>query len=95
MTLLRDGLVHSPYNFKLKLLLLLLYYELGDFSSAWKLWGTMNIRHIQLDTLLYLSLPAAIELGEKNHTAKHLCRLYCRCECRYIRDWNKCVLQVV
>lgn len=63
VALLREGLKRSPYNFKLKLLLFLLYLELGSFTDAWELWKTLNIRHIQSDTLLYLILPAALRSG--------------------------------
>lgn len=63
IALLREGLQRSPYNFKLKLLLFLLYLELGDFSDAWELWKSLHVRHIQNDTLLYLVLPAALRSG--------------------------------
>jgi tetratricopeptide (TPR) repeat protein len=63
VALLREGLQRSPYNFKLKLLLFLLYLELGDFHDAWELWKSLHVRHIQNDTLLYLVLPAALRSG--------------------------------
>ena len=57
--LLRAGLRRSPFNFKLKLLLFLHFLELGNFDGAWKLWCSLNVRHIQWDTLVYLVLPTA------------------------------------
>ena len=57
--LLRAGLRRSPFNFKLKLLLFLHILELGNFDGAWKLWCSLNVRHIQWDTLVYLVLPTA------------------------------------
>lgn len=73
VALLRDGLVRSPYNFKMKLMLLLLYYKLGDFPSAWDLWSSLNVRHIQYDTLLYLALAPALGAGALQQ-ASSLCR---------------------
>jgi len=53
----------SPNNFKLKLMLIMVYFALEAFEPAWKLWQTLRIRHIQLDTLMYITLPSAMSLG--------------------------------
>jgi N-terminal acetyltransferase B complex non-catalytic subunit len=73
ISILRSGLKRSPYNFKLKVLLFLLYGELGAFEPAWALWKSLHVRHIQMDTLVFLSLPSTVNYGFYDETLE-LCR---------------------
>ncbi|KAJ3043125.1 N-alpha-acetyltransferase 25, NatB auxiliary subunit [Rhizophlyctis rosea] len=52
--ILEYGLLRSKFNFQIKLILIRVYYELGAYQKALALASTLDIKHIQNDTLSFL-----------------------------------------
>ncbi|KAK2586630.1 hypothetical protein KPH14_011677 [Odynerus spinipes] len=63
MSLLERGLLSSPANFHLKLLLVRTYLEAGLVGSADHAFTLLDVKHIQLDSLGYLHVPLLAPLG--------------------------------
>ncbi|XP_074641518.1 N-alpha-acetyltransferase 25, NatB auxiliary subunit-like [Tubulanus polymorphus] len=61
--LLESGLKSSPSNFRVKIILIRLYCIIGAFSPAYSLFESLEIKHIQYDTLGYLVHSHAARLG--------------------------------
>eukprot|EP00741_Cyanophora_paradoxa_P000894 tig00000448_g864.t1 len=59
-TLLELGLRHSRHNFQFKLLLLRLYSRLGAGVMAARAADALDLKHIQLETLLHAGLGEAV-----------------------------------
>ncbi|KAG1681404.1 N-alpha-acetyltransferase 25, NatB auxiliary subunit [Nymphon striatum] len=54
ITCLEWGLVHSPLNHQFKFLLIKLYHKIGAIVPAYHFFNSMDIKHIQLDTVGYV-----------------------------------------
>lgn len=51
LTLLEEGLSHSPSNAQFKLLLIRIYCRLGAFEPVSELYSSLDAKHIQHDTI--------------------------------------------
>lgn len=51
LTLLEEGLTHSPSNAQFKLLLVRIYCVLGAFEPVVDLYSSLDAKHIQHDTI--------------------------------------------
>lgn len=51
LTLLEEGLSHSPSNAQFKLLLIRIYCRLGAFEPVAELYSSLDAKHIQHDTI--------------------------------------------
>ncbi|XP_063820433.1 N-alpha-acetyltransferase 25, NatB auxiliary subunit isoform X1 [Pseudophryne corroboree] len=63
LTLLEEGLSNSPSNAQFKLLLIRIFCTLGAFEPAMELYGSLDAKHIQHDTIGYLLTRFAGPLG--------------------------------
>ncbi|KAJ7420150.1 N-alpha-acetyltransferase 25, NatB auxiliary subunit [Willisornis vidua] len=63
LTLLEEGLAHSPSNAQFKLLLIRIYCRLGAFEPVGELYSSLDAKHIQHDTIGYLLTRYAESLG--------------------------------
>ncbi|NXK91576.1 NAA25 acetyltransferase, partial [Formicarius rufipectus] len=63
LTLLEEGLAHSPSNAQFKLLLIRIYCRLGAFEPVAELYASLDAKHIQHDTIGYLLTRYAESLG--------------------------------
>uniref|UniRef100_A0A8B9GFK5 N-alpha-acetyltransferase 25, NatB auxiliary subunit n=1 Tax=Amazona collaria TaxID=241587 RepID=A0A8B9GFK5_9PSIT len=63
LTLLEEGLSHSPSNAQFKLLLIRIYCRLGAFEPVAELYSSLDAKHIQHDTIGYLLTRYAEALG--------------------------------
>uniref|UniRef100_A0A8D2M7M7 N-alpha-acetyltransferase 25, NatB auxiliary subunit n=1 Tax=Zonotrichia albicollis TaxID=44394 RepID=A0A8D2M7M7_ZONAL len=63
LTLLEEGLSHSPSNAQFKLLLIRIYCRLGAFEPVSELYSSLDAKHIQHDTIGYLLTRYAGSLG--------------------------------
>ncbi|KAM9329702.1 N-alpha-acetyltransferase 25, NatB auxiliary subunit [Gastrophryne carolinensis] len=66
LTLLEEGLCNSPSNAQFKLLLIRIFCNLGAFEPAMELYGSLDAKHIQHDTIGYLLTRFAGPLGQYN-----------------------------
>lgn len=64
LTLLEEGLTHSPSNAQFKLLLVRIYCVLGAFEPVVDLYSSLDAKHIQHDTIGYLLTRYAGSLGQ-------------------------------
>uniref|UniRef100_A0A8C0HG27 N-alpha-acetyltransferase 25, NatB auxiliary subunit n=1 Tax=Chelonoidis abingdonii TaxID=106734 RepID=A0A8C0HG27_CHEAB len=64
LTLLEEGLTHSPSNAQFKLLLIRIYCMLGAFEPVVELYSSLDAKHIQHDTIGYLLTRYAESLGQ-------------------------------
>ncbi|XP_059569366.1 N-alpha-acetyltransferase 25, NatB auxiliary subunit isoform X3 [Alligator mississippiensis] len=64
LTLLEEGLSHSPSNAQFKLLLIRIYCMLGAFEPVVELYSSLDAKHIQHDTIGYLLTRYAESLGQ-------------------------------
>ncbi|XP_041504311.1 N-alpha-acetyltransferase 25, NatB auxiliary subunit isoform X2 [Microtus oregoni] len=64
LTLLEEGLTHSPSNAQFKLLLVRIYCMLGAFEPVVDLYSSLDAKHIQHDTIGYLLTRYAASLGQ-------------------------------
>uniref|UniRef100_A0A2R9C2L8 N-alpha-acetyltransferase 25, NatB auxiliary subunit n=1 Tax=Pan paniscus TaxID=9597 RepID=A0A2R9C2L8_PANPA len=64
LTLLEEGLTHSPSNAQFKLLLVRIYCTLGAFEPVVDLYSSLDAKHIQHDTIGYLLTRYAESLGQ-------------------------------
>lgn len=58
---LQYGRKNSPFNFTFTMLLMEICRELGCVETTMQLFNALEIKHIQVDSLSYLLLPAALE----------------------------------
>lgn len=63
MTLLERCLVSSPANFHIKILLVRIYLEAGLIVAADYIFTSLDVKHIQLDSLGHLHAPLLAPLG--------------------------------
>nr|XP_012136081.1 PREDICTED: N-alpha-acetyltransferase 25, NatB auxiliary subunit isoform X1 [Megachile rotundata] len=63
MALLERGLLSSPANFHIKILLVRIYLEAGLVGAADHIFTLLDVKHIQLDSLGYLHTPLLAPLG--------------------------------
>ncbi|CAK9820354.1 N-alpha-acetyltransferase 25, NatB auxiliary subunit [Anthophora plagiata] len=63
MALLERGLLSSPANFHIKILLIRIYLEAGLVGAADHIFMLLDVKHIQLDSLGYLHVPLLAPLG--------------------------------
>ncbi|KAG5344691.1 NAA25 acetyltransferase, partial [Acromyrmex charruanus] len=77
MSLLEHGLQSSPVNFHIKILLVRIYLEAGLVVAADHAFTSLDVKHLQLDSLGYLHAPLLAPLGNLplasttlDHTAK-------------------------
>uniref|UniRef100_A0A670ITR6 N-alpha-acetyltransferase 25, NatB auxiliary subunit n=1 Tax=Podarcis muralis TaxID=64176 RepID=A0A670ITR6_PODMU len=63
LTLLEEGLAHSPSNAQFKLLLIRIYCMLGAFEPVVELYSSLDAKHIQHDTIGYLLTRYATAFG--------------------------------
>lgn len=63
MELLECGLLSSPANFYIKILLVRIYLEAGLIGAADHVFTLLDVKHIQLDSLGYLHAPLLAPLG--------------------------------
>uniref|UniRef100_A0A8C3XSE6 N-alpha-acetyltransferase 25, NatB auxiliary subunit n=1 Tax=Chelydra serpentina TaxID=8475 RepID=A0A8C3XSE6_CHESE len=64
LTLLEEGLTHSPSNAQFKLLLIRIYCMLGAFEPVVELYSSLDAKHVQHDTIGYLLTRYAESLGQ-------------------------------
>ncbi|XP_057381969.1 N-alpha-acetyltransferase 25, NatB auxiliary subunit isoform X3 [Balaenoptera acutorostrata] len=64
LTLLEEGLTHSPSNAQFKLLLVRIYCMLGAFEPVVDLYSSLDAKHIQHDTIGYHLTRYAESLGQ-------------------------------
>ncbi|XP_024887489.1 N-alpha-acetyltransferase 25, NatB auxiliary subunit [Temnothorax curvispinosus] len=77
MSLLEHGLLSSPVNFHIKILLVRIYLEAGLVVAADHAFALLDVKHLQLDSLGHLHAPLLAPLGNLplasttlDHTAK-------------------------
>ncbi|KAL6448145.1 hypothetical protein ACFW04_000276 [Cataglyphis niger] len=77
MSLLEHGLLSSPVNFHIKILLVRIYLEAGLVVAADHTFALLDVKHLQLDSLGHLYAPLLAPLGNLplasttlDHTAK-------------------------
>ncbi|KAK9767724.1 mitochondrial distribution and morphology, variant 2 [Basidiobolus ranarum] len=63
LVLLENALKKSIYNFQFKFLAIRLYQILGVFQRGLELYKSMDIKHIQLDTLSHMIVESGADLG--------------------------------
>ncbi|ORX87429.1 TPR-like protein [Basidiobolus meristosporus CBS 931.73] len=63
LVLLENALKKSTYNFQFKFLAIRLYQILGVFQRSLELYKSMDIKHIQLDTLSHMIVESGADLG--------------------------------
>lgn len=64
MNFLQNGLLSSPANFHIKLILQRIYLEAGLIVPAYHVFASLDIKHIQLDSLGFLSFSLLAPFGE-------------------------------
>ncbi|KAL1922256.1 uncharacterized protein VTP21DRAFT_9795 [Calcarisporiella thermophila] len=64
---LEAALQKSKHNFQFKLLLIRLYQIIGVYQRALSIYETMDIKQVQLDTLLHFATEHAMSLGQFDH----------------------------
>ena len=57
ISIAKYGLAMSPTNYQFKLLLLRLYRLAGAGDALFKMYETLDVKHVLLDTLSFLALP--------------------------------------
>lgn len=77
MSVLEHGLLSSPVNFHIKILLVRIYLEAGLVVAADHTFALLDVKHLQLDSLGHLYAPLLAPLGNLplasttlDHTAK-------------------------
>ncbi|XP_029676321.1 N-alpha-acetyltransferase 25, NatB auxiliary subunit [Formica exsecta] len=63
MSLLEHGLLSSPVNFHIKILLVRIYLEAGLVVAADHTFALLDVKHLQLDSLGHLYAPLLAPLG--------------------------------
>ncbi|XP_076276164.1 phagocyte signaling impaired isoform X1 [Lasioglossum baleicum] len=63
MSILERGLLSSPANFHIKILLVRIYLEAGLVGAADHIFTLLDVKHIQLDSLGHLLAPLLAPLG--------------------------------
>lgn len=63
MALLERALLPSPANFHIKILLIRIYLEAGLVGAAEHIFTSLDVKHIQLDSLGYLHASLLAPLG--------------------------------
>lgn len=58
---LQYGRKNSPFNFTFTMLMMEICRELACVETTMQLFNSLEIKHIQVDSLSYLLLPAALE----------------------------------
>ncbi|KAH8549871.1 N-acetyltransferase B complex non catalytic subunit-domain-containing protein [Umbelopsis sp. PMI_123] len=79
LVLLETALAKSIHNFQFKMLLIRLYLSIGAFDQAHRIFSTMDIKHIQFDTLTHYLSDRSISLGQFDQLAETLsmaCSIY-------------------
>lgn len=77
ISLLEHGLLSSPANFHIKILLVRMYLEVGLAVAADYAFALLDVKHLQIDSLGHLHVPLLAPLGNLplastilDHTAK-------------------------
>eukprot|EP00899_Mesostigma_viride_P012752 jgi/Mesvir1/21478/Mv03930-RA.1 len=70
---LEAGLYFSRFNSQLKLMVMDLYFLAGAPAPAMRWWESLEIKHIQLDTMLHHVLPGMLPLPSAREAAVELC----------------------
>ncbi|KAG2173554.1 hypothetical protein INT44_007145 [Umbelopsis vinacea] len=79
LVLLESALAKSIYNFQFKMLLIRLYLIIGSFDQAHRIFSTMDVKHIQFDTLTHYLTDGSMSLGQFDLLAETLsvaCSIY-------------------
>ncbi|EZA56704.1 N-alpha-acetyltransferase 25, NatB auxiliary subunit [Ooceraea biroi] len=63
ISILEYGLLSSPVNFHIKILLVRMYLEVGLVIAADHIFTLLDVKHLQLDSLGYLYAPLLAPLG--------------------------------
>ncbi|XP_015437860.1 PREDICTED: N-alpha-acetyltransferase 25, NatB auxiliary subunit [Dufourea novaeangliae] len=63
MSILERGLLSSPANFYIKIILVRIYLEAGLVGAADNIFTSLDVKHIQLDSLGHLHAPLLAPLG--------------------------------
>ncbi|KAI9298682.1 hypothetical protein K502DRAFT_345784 [Neoconidiobolus thromboides FSU 785] len=69
--LLEYAIVKSQFNFHIKIFLINIYILIGVYHRASKLYNTLDIKHVQLDTLSYLIMDNGNNLAHFTETYSH------------------------
>nr|CAD7589516.1 unnamed protein product [Timema genevievae] len=69
LVILENALEFSPSNFHIKLLLLRFYFLLGAGGAAYKVYESLDVKHMQLDSLGWLLCTNIFTLGHFTTTA--------------------------
>lgn len=72
MFILEKGLVTSPANFHIKILLIRVYLEAGLVAAADYAYSLLDCKHIQLDSLGHLHAPLLAPLGYLSQASNSL-----------------------
>ncbi|XP_078484050.1 N-alpha-acetyltransferase 25, NatB auxiliary subunit-like [Ciona intestinalis] len=67
---LEYGIQHSKYNYEMKLMLIKVYCTLGAFSPCADLYDSMEVKHMQQDTLGYTVCRHVVSLGHYHHASQ-------------------------
>ncbi|KAI0241797.1 mitochondrial distribution and morphology [Massospora cicadina] len=66
--LLEYAIGKSPHNFHLKFLLVRVYHLLGAYQRPCAIYASLDVKHVQLDTLSHLVVDAGAALGHFTQT---------------------------
>ncbi|XP_073419656.1 N-alpha-acetyltransferase 25, NatB auxiliary subunit isoform X2 [Dendrobates tinctorius] len=92
LALLEEGLSNSPSNAQFKLLLIRIYCRLGAFEPSVELYGSLDAKHIQHDTIGYLLTRFAAPLGHYT-AASHSCNAALRFFHSNQKDTSEYIIQ--
>ena len=83
--ILERALINSPNNSYLKFAAIDIYHKLDATSLSWKIYKTMGLKHIQLDSCSFTILPYLMKGGLYNETIE-LCNSMLRFHAVTARD---------
>ncbi|KAJ9089978.1 mitochondrial distribution and morphology [Entomophthora muscae] len=66
--ILEYAVSHSQHNFHLKFLLVRAYHLLGAYQRPFDIYSSLDVKHIQLDTLSHLVVDTGASLGHYSQT---------------------------
>lgn len=79
IVMLETSLAKSTYNFQFKMFLIRLYLIVGAYESAHRIFSTLDVKHIQFDTLTHYLTDRSIALGQFDQLADTIsmaCSIY-------------------
>jgi len=83
--ILEKAIAHSPNNSYLKFAAMDIFHKLDATSLSWKIYKTLGLKHIQLDSCSFIILPYLVRGGLYNETVE-LCNSMIRFHTITARD---------